>query len=210
MYHSTKDHIDNHNILSVFQHGFRAGHSCDSQLLSTVYDLIVHIWFEMSSRRSSAWFFQGLWCCPTSEAPWENQALRHQRYDPSLDQWLSEWKHTVSCCRWVLFELVYCSIRSATGHRTRSPPLLLYIYILTTCQIVSIAGSGFLPTTVWCTGKLAALKTSLHCREIWMPWKFGQVHAEWNLTQVNATFYQSQDSLPCIHFTPYVTRCFSM
>ena len=129
MYHSTKDHIDNHNILSVFQHGFRADHSCDSQLLSTVYDLIVHIWFEMSSRRSSAWFFQGLWCRPTSEAPWENQALRHQRYDPSLDQWLSEWKHTVSCCRWVLFELVYCSIRSATGHRTRSPPLLLYIYI---------------------------------------------------------------------------------
>ena len=34
--HSIRDHLDNHNILSVFQHGFRAGHSCDSQLLSTV------------------------------------------------------------------------------------------------------------------------------------------------------------------------------
>ena len=38
--HSIRDHPDNHNILSVFQHGFRAGHSCDSQLLSTVYDIM--------------------------------------------------------------------------------------------------------------------------------------------------------------------------
>ena len=38
--HSTRDHLDNHDISSVFQHGFRAGHSWDSQLLSTVYDLM--------------------------------------------------------------------------------------------------------------------------------------------------------------------------
>ena len=38
--HSIRDHIDNHNNLSVFQHGFRAGHSCDSKLLFTVYDLM--------------------------------------------------------------------------------------------------------------------------------------------------------------------------
>ena len=38
--HSIRDHLDNHNILSVYQHGFKAGHSCDSQLLSIVYDLM--------------------------------------------------------------------------------------------------------------------------------------------------------------------------
>ena len=152
--HNIRDHLDNHNILSVFQHGFMAGHSCDSQLLSTVYDLMSI--FEMSSWRNSAWFFQGLWCRPTSEAPWENQALRHQRYDPSLDQWLSEWTHTASCCRWVLFGMVYCSLGSATGHRT-SPPSSSFYYILTTCQIASIVGSGCLSTIVWCTGKLATL-----------------------------------------------------
>ena len=38
--HSIRAHLENHNILSVFQHGFRSGHSCESQLLSTVYDLL--------------------------------------------------------------------------------------------------------------------------------------------------------------------------
>ena len=38
--HSIRDHLDNHTTLYVFQHGWRAGHSCDSQLLSTVDDLM--------------------------------------------------------------------------------------------------------------------------------------------------------------------------
>ena len=38
--HHIRAHLDNHNILSIFQHGFRSGHSCDSQLLSTVHDLM--------------------------------------------------------------------------------------------------------------------------------------------------------------------------
>ena len=38
--HSIRGHLDEHNILSIFQHGFRSGHSCDSQLLSTVHDLM--------------------------------------------------------------------------------------------------------------------------------------------------------------------------
>ena len=32
-------HLDNHHILSAFQHGFRGGHSCESQLLVTLSDL---------------------------------------------------------------------------------------------------------------------------------------------------------------------------
>jgi len=39
--HSIRDHLDNNAILSAFQHGFRYGFSCDSQLLSTVdHDLM--------------------------------------------------------------------------------------------------------------------------------------------------------------------------
>jgi len=38
--HSIRAHLDNCAILSAFQHGFRSGFSCDSQLLSTVHDLM--------------------------------------------------------------------------------------------------------------------------------------------------------------------------
>ena len=38
--HHIRAHLDNHDILSIFQHGFRSGHSYDSQLLSTVHDLM--------------------------------------------------------------------------------------------------------------------------------------------------------------------------
>ena len=33
------NHLDSHNILVEFQHGVRANHSCETQLLSTVEDL---------------------------------------------------------------------------------------------------------------------------------------------------------------------------
>jgi len=32
-------HLDNHSVLSCFQHGFRSRHSCDTQLLLTTHDL---------------------------------------------------------------------------------------------------------------------------------------------------------------------------
>ena len=40
MCHSIRAHLDNNSVLSAFQHGFRSGFSCDSQLLSTVHDLM--------------------------------------------------------------------------------------------------------------------------------------------------------------------------
>ena len=36
---SIMKHLDQHNILSPFQHGFRLHHSCETQLLVTVHDL---------------------------------------------------------------------------------------------------------------------------------------------------------------------------
>ena len=58
----------------------------------------------------------------------------------------------------------WSTVHSAMPEGTVLGPLLVY-YILTTYQIVSIAGSGCLPTIVCCTGKLEALKTSLRCRD---------------------------------------------
>ena len=39
--HHVRGHLDHHSILSKVQHGFRTGHSCVSQLLNTVQDLMV-------------------------------------------------------------------------------------------------------------------------------------------------------------------------
>ncbi len=34
-------HLDDHNISSTFQHGFRKGHCCDTQLILTIDDLLM-------------------------------------------------------------------------------------------------------------------------------------------------------------------------
>ena len=39
IYSQIMNHLDRHNILVEFQHGFRANHSCETQLLNTVEDL---------------------------------------------------------------------------------------------------------------------------------------------------------------------------
>ena len=38
--HHIRDHLDKHGILSPFQHGFRAKYSCETQLVTTLHDLL--------------------------------------------------------------------------------------------------------------------------------------------------------------------------
>ena len=38
--HHVRSHLDRHGILSPLQHGFRSRHSCETQLLTTMYDLL--------------------------------------------------------------------------------------------------------------------------------------------------------------------------
>ena len=40
--HHINSHLDANDILSKFQHGFRSEHSCESQLILTVHDLMKH------------------------------------------------------------------------------------------------------------------------------------------------------------------------
>jgi hypothetical protein len=40
IFHHIMSHIDRYHILSHFQHGFRSGHSCESQLIITIEDLV--------------------------------------------------------------------------------------------------------------------------------------------------------------------------
>lgn len=37
------DHLDTHDILTDKQHGFRSGHSCESQLIITIHDLLASV-----------------------------------------------------------------------------------------------------------------------------------------------------------------------
>ena len=41
--HHARSHLDRHGILSPLQHGFRSGHSCEAQLVTTMYHLL-SIW----------------------------------------------------------------------------------------------------------------------------------------------------------------------
>ena len=49
VYNSVMSFLDEHNKLSVSQHGFRSGHSCQTQLLE-----VVHHWAQTLERRSSS------------------------------------------------------------------------------------------------------------------------------------------------------------
>ncbi len=40
--HHVHEHLDDCNILSHLQHGFRSRHSCESQLITTLHDLLWH------------------------------------------------------------------------------------------------------------------------------------------------------------------------
>ena len=40
--HHVRGHLDEYNILSEFQHGFRAGRSCETQLLTTIHDFMLN------------------------------------------------------------------------------------------------------------------------------------------------------------------------
>ena len=39
-----RDHLDRHSVLTSLQHGFREAHSCETQLLTTLQDLLYWIW----------------------------------------------------------------------------------------------------------------------------------------------------------------------
>ena len=36
-------HLDKYDLLANYQHGFRAGHSCETQLLATIEDLSLRL-----------------------------------------------------------------------------------------------------------------------------------------------------------------------
>ena len=37
------NHLESYNVLSKYQHGFRKGHSCESQLIQTMHDLTLSL-----------------------------------------------------------------------------------------------------------------------------------------------------------------------
>lgn len=41
--HSMMEHFEQHNVIIHLQHDFRSGHSCESQLLITIHDIISHV-----------------------------------------------------------------------------------------------------------------------------------------------------------------------
>jgi hypothetical protein len=40
--HNIREHLDNHNLLTDLQHGFRKHYSCESQLLTTLFDFVTN------------------------------------------------------------------------------------------------------------------------------------------------------------------------
>ena len=60
-------HLDIHGALSPRNHGFRKHHSCDTQLIITIQDLLTQ---KDSSRRWRPGFCQGVWQSPSGPVDW--------------------------------------------------------------------------------------------------------------------------------------------
>ena len=155
----------------------------------------------MSSRCSSAWFFQGLWCRPTSEAPIGK--IKHYGISGMTLAWISDFligrtQRLVVDGSYSEWSTVHWGVPQGT---VLGPLFLLYINNLPDC--ITSRVRLFADDCLVCR-KISSFEDKLVLQRDLDAWKSGQVLGEWNLTQVNAPFFPSQDPLPCINFTPYV------
>ena len=61
IFHSIMEHIDNHQLLAQYQHGFRQQHSTESQLVNTLEEITRSVDNNIQTDVLILDFFQGVW-----------------------------------------------------------------------------------------------------------------------------------------------------
>ena len=73
------NYLEKHNILTSLNHGFRSGHSCETQLAVTIHDMLQS--FDRKKQLDIAIldFFKAFDTVPHDKTPTKAEQLRHQR-----------------------------------------------------------------------------------------------------------------------------------
>ena len=115
--HHIREHLDNLSILSVFQHGFRSGHSCVSQLLVTSMTSWLHSTEEFIPMLRCLIFLRHSTWCHTVVCLGNSNTTASQ-VQPLLGYLSSSLVCGRGRCR---VQLDSCYIKGAAGDCSRSP-----------------------------------------------------------------------------------------
>ena len=85
VHHHVIQHMDHHQLLTDYLHGFRKRRSTETQLILTIDDLARSVDVGETSQLHSAWFQQSVRQGATQPTPAETSTLRHQRLTTPLD-----------------------------------------------------------------------------------------------------------------------------
>ena len=126
IFHHIMAHLQQHSILSKNQHGFRTGHSCETQLVTTIEDLALSLEYGQQVDMLILDFSKAFWHGGSSKTAPQTRTLWYQRRHQRVDLYLANHSYPESRSWWGSIYWGPGPIRRPTGNCTRTldvPPL---------------------------------------------------------------------------------------
>ena len=109
IYHSIMSHLNRNDVLSVSQHGFRAGYSCSTQLIPLIEDFTFHMDHNVKILLDFSKAFDTVPHCRLIKK------LKFYHIENQVVQWIEKWL-TLHNQRVLLDRESSCVIWCASGH----------------------------------------------------------------------------------------------